>query len=106
MEKKYFSLKEARLLLPVVRSITHEYYQKILQIQQRAHSEQIQISNLTEEWALKVFALGPYVKGSWLVDFDSGDGFFYCWQYNEKDILFFHEYQAGFLGRRPVSLLE
>jgi hypothetical protein len=46
------------------------------------------------------------VKGLWLADFDSGDGYYYCWQLGEEDIEHFHRYEVGFAGRRPISLLD
>ena len=48
--------------------------------------------------------LGVEVKGLWLADFDSGDGYYYCWKLGEDDIEHFHRYETGFAGRRPISL--
>jgi len=39
----------------------------------------------------------------WLVDFDSGDGIYYCWRHPEASLEYFHEYGAGFAGRRPLG---
>ena len=50
--------------------------------------------------------LGVEVKGLWLADFDSGDGYYYCWQLGEDDIEHFHRYETGFAGRRPITLLD
>jgi hypothetical protein len=49
--------------------------------------------------------LGVLVKGMWLVDFDSGDGIYYCWQHPEPTIEYFHDYGSGFAGRRPLGRL-
>lgn len=115
--QKYFSLKEARILLPNVRDITVRYHQKIHAMQEswknRLQSKEGdrkkiegQIDIFLKEWALQLFRLGVEVKGLWLVDFDSGDGYYYCWKYNEQDIEYFHLYETGFSGRRPIELLE
>ncbi|MGZ6970665.1 MAG: DUF2203 family protein [Thermoanaerobaculia bacterium] len=42
--------------------------------------------------------LGIVVKGPWLVDFDSGAGF-YCWRWPEESLAFFHGYDEGFAAR-------
>ena len=48
-------------------------------------------------------ALGGQPKGLWLVDFDSGDGFSFCWKYGEEEIAHVHAYDAGFAGRRYIG---
>ena len=50
------------------------------------------------EWAEAVMGLGIDVKGVWLVDFDNGSGY-YCWQYPEESLQYFHGYEDGFRGR-------
>src|SRR4029077_17921343 len=57
---------------------------------------------LIQEWARQVSQLGCEVKGVWLVDWDSGDGY-YCWRFPEKTIAFFHTYEEGFAGRMPIN---
>lgn len=53
-------------------------------------------------WAQQITSLGCEVKGVWLVDWDSGDGY-YCWQFPEQAISFFHTYDEGFAGRLPIN---
>ena len=60
------------------------------------------INQKMDEWNSKVSRLGGISKGLWLVDFDSGDGF-YCWKYPENDILYWHSYHEGFEGRVPIN---
>ena len=60
---------------------------------------------LLQEWAASINDLGVDVKGLWLADFDSGDGYYYCWQLGEADIEYFHRYETGFAGRRPIERL-
>ena len=53
-------------------------------------------------WARELTALGLEIKGLWLVDFDSGAGY-YCWKYPEPALDHFHGYDEGFTGRVPLE---
>lgn len=53
-------------------------------------------------WSSEIEALGCQVKGLWLVDFDSGDGYF-CWRHPEPALAHFHGYDEGFAGRVPIA---
>ena len=53
-------------------------------------------------WAESVMELGIDVKGIWLVDFDNGSGY-YCWQYPEESLQYFHGYEEGFGGRVKLN---
>ena len=44
---------------------------------------------------------GCQAKGMWLVDFDTGEGY-YCWHYPEPEICYFHGYDEGFRGRVKI----
>ena len=57
---------------------------------------------IVRAWAREVTAIGCEVKGVWLVDWDSGDGY-YCWRFPEPSISFFHTYDEGFAGRIPLN---
>ena len=110
-----FTLAEARALLPQVKAITQRYYDQVetlrdsvedsndtaamRRIEQRVQSE-------LQNWAAELNDLGVDVKGLWLADFDSGDGYYYCWKLGEADIEYFHRYETGFAGRRPIALLD
>lgn len=107
-KKRFFTIDEARELLPVVRRVTHQAKNDInlLSIQARymndkkkraAIEEQIQL--MIQNWHQKILKLGCEAKGMWLVDFDSGEGYF-CWHYPEADIEYFHGYRAGFSERK------
>jgi hypothetical protein len=47
-------------------------------------------------------ALGVEVKGLWLVDFDNGSGY-YCWQWPEEGLEYFHGYEEGFEARSRIQ---
>ncbi len=55
-------------------------------------------ARILASWAEEMEALGVEVKGPWLVDFDSGGGY-YCWTWPEESIGHFHGYEEGFRGR-------
>lgn len=62
------------------------------------------IEAVMDQWREQVTRLGGQPKGVWSVDFDNGAGYF-CWKYPEREILFEHGYQDGYLGRRPLPPL-
>jgi hypothetical protein len=110
-----FTLEEARALLPQVKEITQQYYDlvedlrdsvvnpddvaDVKRFEQRMNTE-------LQKWVAELNNLGVEVKGLWVADFDSGDGYYYCWKLGEDDIEHFHRYETGFAGRRPIALLS
>jgi hypothetical protein len=113
--KRIFTLREAQELLPRVRALTAEAYARAEAIEQAAaalpsshqrNALEAQFAALARGWAELVLDLGCEVKGLWLVDFDSGDGLYYCWQHPEEHLGFFHDYDAGFAGRKPLGPLS
>jgi len=57
---------------------------------------------VVERWAREMDALGLDVKGPWLVDFDTGGGY-YCWRWPEEELAYFHGYDEGFAGRTRIQ---
>lgn len=108
-----FTLTEARQLLPVVRRITKEYAllveSKLAQLDALGASKtpaavtlEEQVNDIISKWHQKIRKLGAEPKGLWLVDFDSGEGFF-CWKYPELELNHWHSYQEGYTKRKPVA---
>lgn len=110
-DQPIFTLQQARDLLPQVKHLTADAVR-------RAETLAAQLNSLAEDdpehatlsaalrdvvngWAADVQALGPEVKGLWLVDFDNGHGY-YCWCYPEAAILHYHAYEDGFAGRVKI----
>ena len=54
-----------------------------------------------KRWMAKMARLGLVVKGLWLVDFDTGDGYL-CWKFPELKIGQYHGYHEGYTKRRPL----
>lgn len=111
-EKRVFSYPEALASFPRVRDRTHAAVRQIEALYNQVHSQsehqerQKELEGAVEEiiegWALDVLAMGCEVKGLWLVDWDSGDGY-YCWRYPEESLSHFHAYDDGFQGRVPIA---
>jgi hypothetical protein len=110
-KRRVFSLNEARELFPLVRRITKSAQEEVRELWERFHHLkdverkaecESQIQARFKSWREKITKLGCDGKGMWLVDFDSGDGY-YCWNYPEPDLAFFHGYQDGFRGRVPLE---
>jgi hypothetical protein len=111
-DPRIFALDEARALFPLVRRITSASYQELEPVKQRLRNmlstdpRIVQVEKAYEEivkrWVSKMERLGLVVKGLWLVDFDTGDGYL-CWKYPELEIAHFHDYNAGFAGRRSLQ---
>ncbi len=109
-----FSLEQARTVLPIIRRITQEFSVKVESLMARLETVNLtqtetimrleaEVNDFIKAWHEKIKKLGARPKGLWLVDFDSGDGYF-CWKYPESDLEYWHSYDGGFNGR--VSLLE
>ena len=94
-----FSYAEAAALLPEVRRLTEDAHHRVEALGPEPGS---QADALITEWAQSLVEQGIEVKGLWLVDFDNGSGY-YCWQYPEPALRFFHSYEDGFRGRMPIQ---
>lgn len=111
-EPRVFTLAEAKALLPLVRNITEQSAEELMPIKQRLNNMlatdprtpavQKQYEEVIKRWVRKLERLGVVVKGLWLVDFDTGDGYL-CWKYPELRIAYYHGHDEGFAGRRPLS---
>jgi hypothetical protein len=112
ISKRTFSYEEALDTFPFVRDLTAAAVRRVEAIvhqlgsrgeldARRAEVEEA-CEKVVQAWARELTALGCEVKGVWLVDWDSGDGY-YCWKFPEESISFFHTYDEGFSGRLPVN---
>jgi hypothetical protein len=110
-QKRIFSLNEAEALLPVIRRVTKATQANLEPLTRRLpYTEngeakaalEKEIQSFFQAWCRKVERLGAEAKGLWIVDFDSGNGY-YCWHYPESKISFYHGYAEGFRGRVPIQ---
>jgi hypothetical protein len=108
--RKTFTFDEARALLPAVREKTQRALEALEGLAPGADDDAQEararmesgVERILNGWRAEVEALGIEVKGPWLVDFDSGAGY-YCWKWPEESLEFFHGYEEGFAGRVPLQ---
>ncbi|MGH9315699.1 MAG: tetratricopeptide repeat protein [Thermoanaerobaculia bacterium] len=101
VEKKIFKLEEARALLPKVKELTTDAVSRYARLGEGGEAEE-ERQKIVGQWASTIASLGVEIKGLWLVDFDSGAGY-YCWKYPEESLDHFHGYEEGFSGRLPLQ---
>lgn len=111
-ERQLFTYSEALDSFPLVEASTHAAIRQIEAVYNRVQSQEEHaqrqdeiesaIEEIVEKWTQNIIALGCEVKGLWLVDWDSGDGY-YCWRYPEASLAYFHSYEEGFPGRIPMT---
>ncbi len=107
-----FSYRQALESLPQVRQITLDAVERVEALSHRIQSREELRRKLPEieaatrsifdDWQRRIRSLGCHPKGMWLVDWDSGDGY-YCWRYPEPTIGHHHGYVEGFEGRVPIQ---
>jgi len=102
VEKRIFTLGEARSLLTRVKELTSEAAFRYARLGEGAGEIEEERQEIVRSWAKEILALGCEIKGLWLVDFDSGAGY-YCWKYPEPSLDHFHSYEEGFAGRLPLQ---
>jgi hypothetical protein len=111
LSERAWTLETARELLPDVRARTARAVEEAeALVEERARfpagsPERVALEGRIEavvaRWAREMEALGLEVKGLWLVDFDSGSGY-YCWQWPEERLEYYHGYDEGFAGRARI----
>ncbi|WP_448583264.1 DUF2203 domain-containing protein [Thermocrinis sp.] len=126
MQLKVFDLDTARetlvLIKPIVEEINSkrlelaEVYEKFQEEEDKLEkmyleSHMRELDKLIDSLFKKIEALGGVIKGvdPILVDFLSFHKNRYiwlCWKEDEETILYWHELNEGFAGRKPISLLE
>lgn len=125
MEKRFFTLEEARNTLPVIREWLGKAMQLSNQLQSFTDSVQLLADNASanagspegtaylqillalQEYLAKIQDAGCLVKSvdEGLIDFPhirEGREVYLCWRYGEDDIEYWHEVDAGFAGRTPI----
>lgn len=110
-EPRMFSLREAEELFPLVRSITDAAWHELEPVRHRLEAMvptnprirevEREYEAIVKRWMAKMSRLGLVVKGLWLVDFDTGDGYL-CWKFPELRIGHYHNYHEGYTARRPL----
>lgn len=106
MTDRTFTYAEARALLPRVQQLTEEAFVRVERLVTDAPSPtedaKEQAQSIVNAWAAEMAALGLVVKGLWLVDFDTGSGY-YCWKHPERALEYYHGHDEGFAGRVRIQ---
>jgi len=101
--KRTFTFEEAKKLLPAVRERTRRAIAKVEALgEEGAPGDGPEVRGVLGSWAREMDELGIEVKGPWLVDFDSGDGY-WCWRWPEEALEYYHGYDEGFGGRVRIQ---
>jgi hypothetical protein len=101
--KRTFTFEEAKKLLPAVRERTRRALGKIEALEEEGtRADGPEAEGILSAWAREMEELGIDVKGAWLVDFDSGDGY-WCWRWPEETLDYYHGYDEGFAGRVRIQ---
>ncbi len=131
VRRKSFTVHEANAMLPLVRAITRDlaklsrevverrerlalllggrtvdakdpYQEELIQISEELEND----SRRLQEFVGELRQLGVEPKAGGLVDFPAvldGRKVFLCWQLGEPEVLYWHELDAGFRDRQPLS---
>ena len=125
MSSKFFTVEEANALLPRIRVLMEHMFDLREQAMvlrpdvwpvlekavgnggNRKAGELLVIFQQFEALFKQLKSLGCELKGleQGLVDFPAirdGRTVYLCWQYNEPEISFWHDVDAGFAGRQPL----
>ncbi|MBV6419997.1 MAG: hypothetical protein DAHOPDDO_01223 [Ignavibacteriaceae bacterium] len=117
-ELKYFTPSEAKKTLPLVKKIVQDILDSSKEMRLIADDiggevekdPRIQkLADNIEDFMKELEEIGCYFK-DWnfqigLVDFPSiinGQEVFLCWRSDEEDILYYHEVDTGFAGRKLI----
>ena len=110
-DPRVFTLAEAEALFSLVWRITRASHEELKPARQLLEAlmpaspefreAERRYETIVRRWVGKMERLGLVVKGLWLADFDTGDGYL-CWRFPELRIGHYHGYREGFDGRRPL----
>lgn len=117
-ETKYFTPLEARKTLPLVKNIVRDILQATREMRLIAEEagadveDDKRVKKLASDvngFLKELEEIGCYYKDSnfqiGLVDFPAiidGQEVFLCWRSDEDDILYFHEIDRGYAGRKLI----
>lgn len=131
--KRYFTLEEANRQLSLIEPLLRELQDLQKEINQRHHqltlakaalgkiaspdsffAEEAEIEFMllqANQYIDKIHDYGAEIKNieQGLIDFYTlidGQEAYLCWKLGEPKILFWHGLHEGFVGRKPVSILE
>lgn len=115
---KYFTPKEARKALPLVKRIVRDILNTAYETKMisdslggrfEGNSEIARLKEKIHEYIKELEELGCFFK-DWnfeigIVDFPAiinGEEVLLCWRSDEEDIKYYHSLTEGYLGRKPI----
>jgi len=115
-DSKLYVLAEASELLPVVRKVTENAYNRLSKLDDRLELMLLcdprrtpiadEYEKIVRKWIASITRLGAIPNGLWRVDFDTSEGYL-CWRFPELKIGYFRDYGGEFDDRKSVkSLIE
>ena len=115
-DSKLYVLTEASELLPVVRKVTENAYNRLSKLDDRLELMLLcdprrtpiadEYEKIVRKWIASITRLGAIPNGLWRVDFDTGEGYL-CWRFPELKIGYFRGYSCEFDDRKSVkSMIE
>lgn len=109
---KTHTLETANRVLPLVRRYTEEAVEEceslanrmsfISKLSPQYKALSTQYDRTLMKWVERIHRLGGLAKGTWLVDFDTGNGYL-CWVFPEDRVEYFHTYEGGYKTRRKIN---
>ena len=126
MSPKYFTLTEANELLPTIVPLVNQLLEKRAKVSHmrsqmpelmqdyRSNVGNAETSIMVQEFTAieqlmtQIQSYGCVIKSisAGLVDFlanQNGRDVYLCWQYGESEVSHYHDLDAGFNGRKPIS---
>ncbi|MGO9114462.1 MAG: DUF2203 domain-containing protein [Thermoguttaceae bacterium] len=92
------------LLLGEKASNPHDpYHEELVQVQKDLEKDTLRLREYVEE--LRALGVEPKSGTEGLVDFPAlldGRKVYLCWKLGESRVLFWHDLEAGYIGRQPV----
>ncbi len=79
------------------------YYEELVQFQKDMEADSLRLRNYVEE--LRALGVEPKSGTEGLVDFPAllnGRKVYLCWKLGESRVLFWHDLEAGYVGRQPL----
>ncbi len=132
IQRKIFTPAEANATLPLVRAIVSDlvglsrelterrqrlsllqgvkasnprdpYHEELVQVQKDMEKDSLRLRDYVEE--LRALGVEPKSGTEGLVDFPAllnGRKVYLCWKLGESRVLFWHDLEAGYIGRQPL----
>ena len=79
------------------------YHEELVQVQEEMEKDTLRLRDYVEE--LRALGVEPKSGTEGLVDFPAllnGRKVYLCWKLGESRVLFWHDLEAGYIGRQPV----